>query len=128
MKPTDILSHLRRLIPEHSDSLFLRTTFLNEMTQSIRLFLFVWQEQDIEKLVEIADKWHQLQTKFHWLLRLSCIRHWMANNSISLFALGKTVKNVARTDELRTELRQTDLRQMSNKSVLKRNSSSNKKN
>lgn len=56
MKPTSILAHMKRLAPGKGNEAIIRTLFLGQMPESIRPFLTVWEEEDLEKLAKAADK------------------------------------------------------------------------
>ncbi|XP_051864148.1 uncharacterized protein LOC127566220 [Drosophila albomicans] len=55
-KPSDILDHMRRLAPTTGCEAVIRSLFLAELPNSIRPFISVWDENNLDKLEEIADK------------------------------------------------------------------------
>lgn len=56
MKPSEILEHMKRLAPGKGNEAIIRTIFLGQMPESIRPLLTVWQEEDLDKLAQMADK------------------------------------------------------------------------
>ncbi|KAH8394382.1 hypothetical protein KR222_010581, partial [Zaprionus bogoriensis] len=55
-KPSEILANMRRLVPDKGYDLLLRSLFLQQMPQSIRPLLALWDDYDLDKLAENADK------------------------------------------------------------------------
>ncbi|XP_062138925.1 uncharacterized protein LOC133847746 [Drosophila sulfurigaster albostrigata] len=55
-KPSDILDHMRRLAPTTGCEAVIRSLFLAELPNSIRPLISVWDENNLDKLAEIADK------------------------------------------------------------------------
>ncbi|XP_036347992.1 uncharacterized protein LOC118757383 [Rhagoletis pomonella] len=56
MKPSEILSHMKRLAPDPGSAAVIRTLFLGQMPSSVRPLLTVWKEDNLEQLAQIADK------------------------------------------------------------------------
>lgn len=56
MKPSEVLSHMKRLAPGKGNEVIIRTLFLGQMPDSIRPLLTVWEEEDLDKLAKMADK------------------------------------------------------------------------
>ncbi|XP_041451225.1 uncharacterized protein LOC121404894 [Drosophila obscura] len=55
-KPSEILTHLRRLAPASGCEAVIRNLFFTELPSSIRPLISVWEENDLDKLAKIADK------------------------------------------------------------------------
>ncbi|KAM8702389.1 hypothetical protein ACLKA7_007720 [Drosophila subpalustris] len=55
-KPSDILDDIRRLAPTTGCEAVIRSLFLSELLKSICSLISVWEEDDLDKLAEIADK------------------------------------------------------------------------
>ncbi|XP_037958600.1 uncharacterized protein LOC119688045 [Teleopsis dalmanni] len=62
MKPSEILSNMRRLAPDPNSEQIIRTLFLSEMPKSIRPVLAIWEEDDLNKLAKLADKMLEAST------------------------------------------------------------------
>lgn len=56
MKPSEVLDHMKRLAPGKGNEAIIRTIFLGQMPESIRPFLTIWEEEDLNKLAKMADK------------------------------------------------------------------------
>jgi len=56
LKPSEILTNMRRLAPDPGSENIILTLFLAEMPSSILPTLTVWQETHLDKLAKIADK------------------------------------------------------------------------
>ncbi|XP_037929475.1 uncharacterized protein LOC119663958 [Teleopsis dalmanni] len=56
MKPSEILSNIRRLAPDPNSEQIIPTLFLSEMLKSIRPVLAIREEDDLKKLAKLADK------------------------------------------------------------------------
>ncbi|XP_041449535.1 uncharacterized protein LOC121404263 [Drosophila obscura] len=53
-KPSEILTHLRRLAPASGCEAVIRNLFFTELPSSIRPLISVWEENDLDKLAKIA--------------------------------------------------------------------------
>lgn len=94
LKPSEILSHMRRLAPESSSEPIIKSLFLSEMSQNIRPILTIWEENDLEKLAKIADK--MLETSgINSSLAISSSCGQSSNTSVAAVSASDTLKELS---------------------------------
>ncbi|XP_062123367.1 uncharacterized protein LOC133836794 [Drosophila sulfurigaster albostrigata] len=119
-KPSEILDHMRRLAPTTGCEAVIRSLFLAKLPNSIRPFISVWDENNLYKLAEIADKMLEasepvsafvestaLTEQQHQVDALSGKQTGMSEVTSALRAL------TTKVDKLKDELRQSKHAQLS---------------
>ncbi|KAH8345364.1 hypothetical protein KR084_007963 [Drosophila pseudotakahashii] len=95
LKPSEILTHMRRLAPEPGNENIIHTLFLAEMPQSIRPTLTVWEESDLDKLAKVADKMLEATMTPTSTFSIASDSAPPMDNSVNALEQGGTLKDVA---------------------------------
>ncbi|KAM8702465.1 hypothetical protein ACLKA7_001796 [Drosophila subpalustris] len=111
-KPSDILDNIRRLAPTTGCEAVIRSLFLSELPKSIRPLISVWEEDDLDKLAEIANKMIEAsEPDSTFVVSTAPIEQHvdaLSGNKSSMSELTTTLRALSsKVDKLQDELRQS---------------------
>lgn len=92
LKPSDKLAHMKRLAPGKENETLIRTMFLAQMPESIRPFLTVWEETDLDKLAKTADKMLEANNNNNYVLSSVSSTISRAEENIPVDAISNRMK------------------------------------